>query len=45
MPSPSGEAMRLLTAIDSGAYDTAIAAVLIIVCVTLLVRLLEGGES
>ena len=37
--------MRLLSAIDSGAYDTVIAAVLIVACVTLLVRLLEGGES
>lgn len=37
--------MRLLDAIDSGAYDLAICAVLVVTFAALLVKLIEGGES
>lgn len=36
--------MTILDAIDSGAYDLPIAAVLVVLCVALLVKLLEGDS-
>ena len=34
----------ILNAIDSGAYDTVIVAVLVVACAALLVRLIERGS-
>lgn len=37
--------MTILDAIDSGAYDVPILFVIGVLCMTLLVRLIEGGAS
>ena len=41
--SMGGADMTILGAIDSGVYDLPIAAVLVVLCTALLVKLLEGG--
>lgn len=36
--------MNILNAIDSGAYDVGIAAVLVVLCAVFLVKLIEGEK-
>lgn len=37
--------MTILDAIDAGAYDLPIAALLIVLCAALLVKLIEGDKT